>query len=119
MMVITCTCIRIPYLSRSRMITSMESALAKLDSRVNNFVLSIDAKDHFDVTGNLNSDGKEVFWEEINACMQKFELNKINLKPKLKEKTRKQQRETTRSLSPSTYSFSSRAKSPQKSHSYH
>ena len=71
---------------RTQFNAALEKVLLLNKSRVENLLLSIDVGENFHIDGNLNRDGQEIFWKELNSCMQKFELHKINLKPKAKQK---------------------------------
>ena len=70
----------------NRFNNALEETLATTPAKLEHLILSIKVEEgDFYPTGSLNPDGEVNFWKEINECISKFEIDKINLKPRAKK----------------------------------
>ena len=75
---------------RNKFNNILEKVLFHRKSYINNYILSIEVdQEEFLPGGMLTNHGKQRYWSEINSCLQKFERNEINLKPKAGNSTKK------------------------------
>ena len=61
--------------------------LNNAEQRLNNKILSIRSLNnvhYFDVRGGLSKSGKEAYWWELDDLLDKFEMGKVKLLPKIK-----------------------------------
>ena len=58
----------------------------------NHYIISIDVDDNnFTASSSLNDNGKDQFWKEVNKGIQKFDDNKISLRPRQWISSKKQE----------------------------
>ena len=76
------------YALRSKFNNTLELLLVNQQSHFEHLILSIDVGEDngYDQFGSLSSTGKDKFWNELNSCIQRYEIHQINLKPKSKNK---------------------------------
>ena len=71
----------------NRFNNALESTLAEVPIKAEHLILSIKVDDmDFYKTGSLTPAGEANFWREVNECIHRFELDKINLVPRHQKK---------------------------------